>query len=271
MLFYKKDNDSWRLVMNTSKKCPFCGKDIDAEAVKCPFCKEYLYIEKMPDELKRYNWGAFLLTFFWGIGNKKYLISLLVFLLGFIPLIGGLVALGFSIWCGTKGNEWAWQSKSWKDVNEFNKVQKRWVVASLIITIIITVLVAISTTTKLMKATIPAQARTECKYGLNTLDAAVTMNTQLTGKKLSNYRTSQAMVNMLTTRLKFLNSTKTSITLQNGLKYEFKINGTCNTKSKNCLVKIITSDPSKDCSCYLDSGKNTVVVTPTTSNWLDKK
>jgi len=95
----------------------------------------------MPAELNKFNWGAFLLSWIWGIGNKSYL-TLLVFLLplvAFIPVInmlGGLVALGLVIWFGIKGNEWAWHNRHFEGVEEFKKVQKAWTIAGIIVAVV---------------------------------------------------------------------------------------------------------------------------------------
>lgn len=75
--------------------------------------------------LTGFNWGAFFLNWIWGLGNKTY-IALLSLLAGFVPFIGGLIALGLIIWFGIKGNEWAWQNKKWESVEHFHSVQKTW-------------------------------------------------------------------------------------------------------------------------------------------------
>ena len=84
---------------------------------------------------KRFNWGAFLLTWIWGLGNRTY-ITLLVFvgvILGIIPFIGWLIPLGLSIWFGIKGNTWAWQNRKWKSVEHFHEVQRKWAIAAAIL------------------------------------------------------------------------------------------------------------------------------------------
>ena len=76
--------------------------------------------------LTGFNWGACFLNWIWGLGNKTY-ITLLALVAGFVPFIGGLIALGLIIWFGIKGNEWAWQNKKWDSVEHFHSVQKTWV------------------------------------------------------------------------------------------------------------------------------------------------
>ena len=87
---------------------------------------------------KRFNWGAFFLSWIWGLGNRSY-ITLLIFpvsLLGLIPFAGFFVTLGLCIWFGIKGNTWAWQNKQWKSIEHFHEVQKKWAIGG-IITIIL--------------------------------------------------------------------------------------------------------------------------------------
>ena len=76
-----------------------------------------------PPELDKFNWGAFLLNWIWGVMHKKY-ITLLIFPASIIPFIGPLV---MSIWFGIAGNKWAWESKNWNSVEEFNESQTLWV------------------------------------------------------------------------------------------------------------------------------------------------
>jgi hypothetical protein len=71
----------------------------------------------LPKELKGFNWGAFLLSGIWAIAHKTW-----IGLLAFIPFVGFLIAFVL----GVNGNEWAWQNRKWKSIEEFKKVQKVW-------------------------------------------------------------------------------------------------------------------------------------------------
>lgn len=85
---------------------------------------------QVPEEVKRFSWGAFFLNWIWGIGNKSYL-TMTIFasiLTSFIPLIGAFVPLGLCIWFGFNGNEWAWRNKKWDSVEQFHEVQKKWAI-----------------------------------------------------------------------------------------------------------------------------------------------
>jgi hypothetical protein len=82
----------------------------------------------VPPELQGWNWGAFLLTWIWGIGNRVWLA-----LLALIPI--PIVGLAVAILLGVKGNEWAWQLKKWDNIEHFRRTQRIWLywgIASLI-------------------------------------------------------------------------------------------------------------------------------------------
>lgn len=84
---------------------------------------------------KRFNWGAFIWTWIWGLGNNTY-ITLLIFatiLTDWIPIVGWLISVGVCIWFGIKGNEWAWQNKHFDSVEDFHKYQKKWAMAGVIL------------------------------------------------------------------------------------------------------------------------------------------
>ena len=58
---------------------------------------------------KKFNWGACLLSWIWGLGNRSY-ITLIIFpiaILGIIPILGIIVQFGVMIWFGMNGNKWA--------------------------------------------------------------------------------------------------------------------------------------------------------------------
>ena len=74
----------------------------------------------VPPEIKRWNWGAFLLNWIWGIGNNTY-----IALLTFIPLFGFIMLFVL----GAKGSAWAWRNGRWDSVEHFKRVQRRWAIA----------------------------------------------------------------------------------------------------------------------------------------------
>lgn len=71
----------------------------------------------VPPEVDRWNWGAFLLNWIWGIGNNTF-----IALLMFVPFVN--VVMPFIL--GVKGSTWAWRNKRWASVEEFQAVQRKW-------------------------------------------------------------------------------------------------------------------------------------------------
>lgn len=78
----------------------------------------------VPPEILKWNWGAFLLNWIWGIGNRTFIAFLC-----FVPFLGPIMpfVLGF------KGSEWAWKNKRWESVEAFKKTQRRWAIVGLIL------------------------------------------------------------------------------------------------------------------------------------------
>jgi hypothetical protein len=89
--------------------------------------------QDIPAEINRWNWGAFLLNWIWGIGNQTY-IALLVF----IPIFG----LIWMFVLGAKGSAWAWRNGRWDSVEHFRRVQRLWAIWSFVILLATPVLFA---------------------------------------------------------------------------------------------------------------------------------
>lgn len=71
----------------------------------------------VPPEVDRWNWGAFLLTWIWGVGNNTF-IALLVF----VPFAN--IVMPFVL--GAHGSAWAWRNKRWESIEAFRATQRRW-------------------------------------------------------------------------------------------------------------------------------------------------
>ena len=84
----------------------------------------------VPDEIKKWNWGAFCFNWLWGVFNGVYW-PLVLIIVNFIPYVGSLISLACCIVLGVNGSEWAWKAKSWSSVEEFKRVQHKWAVAIL--------------------------------------------------------------------------------------------------------------------------------------------
>jgi hypothetical protein len=72
---------------------------------------------EVPAEIDKWNWGAFLLNWIWGLGNET-----LIALLMFVPLVN--IVMIFVL--GAKGSAWAWRNRKWASVEEFQRVQRAW-------------------------------------------------------------------------------------------------------------------------------------------------
>lgn len=119
-----------------------------------------------PQELKGFNFGAFFLSWIWGLAHKVWIALLpLVFqtvaILGslfgvyliysgvqrgklsvgqgafvaVLSTVASLLSLGgfaFSIYLGLKGNRLAWQKGGYASIDEFKKREKKWTIAGII-------------------------------------------------------------------------------------------------------------------------------------------
>ena len=131
-----------------NKFCRFCGEEIKNSAIKCKHCGQWLdkngeTENNMPVEIKKFNWGAGLLAFYWSIptlisaktNNPGLLTASIIYfvIITFIPEnsaiylpVASVLALIYFIWFGIKGNEWAWKLCEWESVEQFNNVQRKW-------------------------------------------------------------------------------------------------------------------------------------------------
>ena len=76
--------------------------------------------QKPKSEIIKFNWGAFLGTWFWGLFNKTPL-TLLIF-----PLLFTTGWFPFMLICGLKGNEWAYNKKQdkYNTIEDFHNSQQ---------------------------------------------------------------------------------------------------------------------------------------------------
>jgi predicted membrane chloride channel (bestrophin family) len=95
----------------------------------------------LPDELKGWNWGAFLLGPIWGLFNKVW-IALILAVVWILPLLPEWLAapivlggVGLIIYLGFKGNELAWRGRRWEGIDHFRRVQQSWATWGLLVAI----------------------------------------------------------------------------------------------------------------------------------------
>lgn len=79
---------------------------------------------EIPPELDRWNWGAFLLNWIWGVGNNTF-----IALLTLVPFVG--IVMVFVL--GAKGSRWAWRNGRWDSVEHFKRVQRQWAIWAVIV------------------------------------------------------------------------------------------------------------------------------------------
>ncbi len=79
--------------------------------------------EDIPDVAQKWSWGAFWLTFIWGIKHKSKRTWL--FLIPFPPLLTQIVV---GVYCGLKGSRWAWQNLQWENEAEYVRDQSNWTI-----------------------------------------------------------------------------------------------------------------------------------------------
>ncbi|MBE9076394.1 tetratricopeptide repeat protein [Romeria aff. gracilis LEGE 07310] len=77
----------------------------------------------VPDEIRGWNWGAFLLSGIWCLPNQVW-----IGLLSWVPPASFVMPFVL----GAKGNEMAWKSRRWKSVDAFKSHQKGWTIAGLV-------------------------------------------------------------------------------------------------------------------------------------------
>ena len=88
----------------------------------------------IPPEIKGWNWGAFLLHWIWGICNNTY-----IAFLTWVPIFGYI----FMFVLGAKGNQWAWENNTWRDVEHFKNTQKKWAIGGVIAYLIVILLAVV--------------------------------------------------------------------------------------------------------------------------------
>lgn len=80
----------------------------------------------VPLEILGWSWGAATMNWVWGLFNRTY-----IALLMFVPLVNLVVF----VMLGRRGNEWAWRNKKWDSVEHFQRVQRKWAIAGLVLVV----------------------------------------------------------------------------------------------------------------------------------------
>lgn len=113
--------------------CTTCGTQAASGAVFCTQCGKPMnamagatlqQYGEVPEGVKGWSWGAFLLSWIWAIGNRTW-----IGLLALIPYVGFIVA----IWLGIQGREMAWKNGKWDSLEHFNRTQRTWSTVALVL------------------------------------------------------------------------------------------------------------------------------------------
>ena len=85
------------------------------------------------DVVRSFNWGAFFLTWIWAIGNRTFnKVTILLLIVCAVPYVGPFSAMGLMLYSGFTGNSRALNSKKWRDLTHFTRVQRRWALCGVI-------------------------------------------------------------------------------------------------------------------------------------------
>ncbi len=90
---------------------------------------------KVPPEISGWNWGAFWLPGLWCLSNQVWigLIAWVDVSAITLPLTLGLTWPIVGVVLGIKGNEWAWKSRRWESIKDFQNHQRGWAFISWLI------------------------------------------------------------------------------------------------------------------------------------------
>lgn len=212
---------------------------------------------------KRFNWGAFFLTWIWGLGNKVWitLIIIPIWLLftvistfaasnGIVTDVGysvlmivlNLALLGVQIWFGINGNKWAWKKKKYKSIESFHKIQRIWACVALVFMVIDIVYVLMTTFPKLMNNSNDAvRTQTMIKKHVVTVSQAVgLLETTETKCGLTSEKLSACFAGKLNINLEY----DRKLVLADGAVYEFHGDGKCKEENA-CYVAIDVNNNGK--------------------------
>ena len=80
-----------------------------------------------PPIIEAWNWGAFSLSWIWGIFNGLYW-PIIIIVLNFIPYIGVFISLCICVMLGKNGNLYAWRKAKQEgdSVGHFTYIQSKW-------------------------------------------------------------------------------------------------------------------------------------------------
>lgn len=234
----------------------------------------------IPEEVKRFNWGAFFWGWIWGLFNKSYLtliglaVGLLSYIIAFVlgiiagafgqsaiaglmlllialtNIISAIVGLALSIWFGVKGNDWAWQNKTWKSLKHFHDVQRIWAIAGFVlIGFGVVGIVAAMVLPSLLMNTDQLKDRSALLKSVSMVQQASLMAEAMDVKcELSSEGLTKCFGDQLIGK-----ADGSRFVLADGNILEFNGDGACYDKD-NCYVKVIAGKLNEKIGLYVEKG-----------------
>lgn len=149
--------------------------------------------KNIPKELNEFNWGAFILTFIWGIKHKAWITLLAIPLIYFqLPFgLNWLLLTGLQFYCGFKGNMWAYQVDWWMTPKDFRQTQMRWGIVAVLLNIsipLIALIIAGRFVQKDSENPVNFIGNTQCSVAYSKLKKfnKISLNSSMTGVDLAN-------------------------------------------------------------------------------------
>jgi len=114
--------------------------------------------------LKKWNWGAFLLSWIWSFGHGLTMWGILALAAAFVPIVGGLVSFGIAIYLGLKGNELAWQTGRFASLDAMKQTEQKWTKWAIILFVAVMVLVVLGVVAALVLGGLSATSSSSVQY-----------------------------------------------------------------------------------------------------------
>lgn len=131
-----------------TEECPECHKKLKVKEIideysvieECKYCNKEFKItydeETFPDNLKSFNWGAFLVTGIWALGNGTYYLAFLYLALCSMFPYSYPVMFVLSLYYGFNGSRLSWIKKNWSSIGSFERAQGLWLYVGILISFV---------------------------------------------------------------------------------------------------------------------------------------
>lgn len=226
--------------------------------------------EDITKDLKVFNWGAFFLTFIWGIRYKAWVTLLAIPLIWFqMPFFLNWILLTvLQIYCGIKGNEWAYKADKRQNKKDFQITQIKWAIAGVLVNIFIPFSIMLILARFIQKS--PSNItdyiqNAQCTVSYNKLNKTLKYVPLLysdTGKEIAYKFASKVKNSSLENDTVFIspNSLGKNEKLYQ-IVFDKKVNTVCSIEKKNCIIRsayVVPADIYEfgECTFYFDNQKN---------------